>query len=112
MSTKGYVEVAIKPPILFAAALALGYALTCFWPIGPGLARPNDLGLAVALAFVVAGFALAILSIRRFRMANTSVLPGEPASALVTAEPNKISRNPIYIGFVLVYFGVVLHEES
>jgi len=56
MSTKGYVEVAIKPPILFAAALALGYALTCFWPIGPGLAKPNDLGLAVALAFVVAGF--------------------------------------------------------
>jgi hypothetical protein len=54
--TIGLRRVAIKPLILSAAALALGYPPTRFWPIGPGLAKPNDLGLAAVLAFVVAGF--------------------------------------------------------
>lgn len=41
-----------------------------------------------------------------FRRAGTHVAPGQPAAALVTAGPYRFTRNPIYIGFVLVYFGL------
>lgn len=44
MRTNDYAAVAIKPPLLFLAALALGYVLTRYVPIGPGLASPNGLG--------------------------------------------------------------------
>ena len=96
------------PPVLFLGALLLGYLLTRYFPIGPGLATPNALGLTVGLIFVVAGFALAFLSVRRFRLAGTSVVPGEPAAALVTVGPYRVTRNPIYVGFVLVYFGMAI----
>jgi protein-S-isoprenylcysteine O-methyltransferase Ste14 len=106
MKTGDGAEVAVKPPILFLGALALGYVLTRYVPLGPGLATPNVLGLTVGLIFVAVGFALAALSVRRFRLAGTSVVPGEPASELVTMGPYRVTRNPIYVGFVLVYFGL------
>jgi len=52
--------------------------------------------------------ALAILAIRRFRLAGTSVVPGEPSTVLVVKGPYQFTRNPIYIGFVLLYFGLAI----
>jgi len=99
-------DVVIKPPLLFLAALGLGYLLSRYVPIGPGLAKPNALGLTVGLIFIALGFALAIRSVQMFRRAGTHVVPGEPATALVMTGPYRFTRNPIYIGFVLVYFGL------
>lgn len=106
MRKTDHAGVAIKPPILFLAALALGYALTRYVPIGPGLASPNGTALATGLIFVIGGFALAFFAARRFRLAGTSVIPGEPASTLVTAGIYRVTRNPMYIGFILLYFGL------
>jgi protein-S-isoprenylcysteine O-methyltransferase Ste14 len=106
MNTNDGANVAIKPPVLFAGALALGYLLTRYVPIGPGLASPNGLGLAVGLIFVGVGFALALRAVQMFRRAGTHVAPGQPATALVTEGPYRFTRNPIYIGFVLVFFGL------
>lgn len=106
MKKNDYAEVAVKPPILFSGALALGYLLTRYVPIGPGLAKPNGLGLTVGLIFVAAGFGLALRTVQMFRRAGTHVAPGQPATALVTAGPYRFTRNPIYIGFVLVFFGL------
>ncbi|HUU66210.1 MAG TPA: isoprenylcysteine carboxylmethyltransferase family protein [Methyloceanibacter sp.] len=106
MSTTDYADVAIKPPLLFVVALALGCLLTLILPIGPGLAQPNGLGLTVGFVFTGLGFVLAILAARAFHRAGTHVVPGLPATALVTARPYHLTRNPIYIGLVLVYFGL------
>ena len=77
-------------------------------PIGPGLGSANGLALTVGLIFVALGFALVALSVRRFRLAGTSVVPGEPSTALVATGPYRFTRNPIYIGFVLAYFGFAI----
>jgi protein-S-isoprenylcysteine O-methyltransferase Ste14 len=105
-------NVAIKPPFLFLGALGLGCLLSLILPIPPGLAQPNGLALVVGLTFVAIGFALAALSFRRFQLAGTSVVPGEPSAALVVAGPYAFTRNPIYIGFVLVYFGLAIMLTS
>jgi len=106
MRTTDYADVTVKPPLLFGGALALGYVLSLYFPLGPGLASPNALALTVGIVLVALGFALAIRSVQMFRRAGTNVVPGEPATALVTAGPYRVTRNPIYIGFVLVYFGL------
>jgi len=106
MNATDYAEVAVKPPILFVGALALGCLLSAIVPIGPGLGSANGLAVTVGLTFIVLGFVLAGLSFRNFRLAGTSVVPGEPATALVVTGPYRVTRNPIYIGLVLAYFGV------
>ena len=108
MRTKDYADVAIKPPILFLGALLLGCVLTMWFPIGPGLASPNGKGLALGLAFMLVGFALAILPARRFQKAGTSVMPGEPSTVLIRDGVYRVTRNPIYIGLILIYFGLCL----
>jgi len=77
-------------------------------PIGPALASPNLLAFTAGFIFVALGLALGILAIRRFRLAGTSVVPGEPSTALVVDGPYRFTRNPIYIGFILLYFGLAI----
>jgi protein-S-isoprenylcysteine O-methyltransferase Ste14 len=108
MPATDHADVAIKPPLLFFGALVLGCLLSLVLPVGPGLASPNGLAFAVGLIFVAIGLTLGILSIRRFRLAGTSVVPGEPSTALVVAGPYQFTRNPIYVGFVLLYFGLAI----
>jgi len=108
MRTKDYADVAIKPPFLFFGALVLGYVLTRWFPIGPGIASGNGLGLAVGLVFIVIGFAIAIFPARRFRKAGTSVVPGETSTVLVREGVYCLTRNPMYIGLILVYFGLCI----
>jgi protein-S-isoprenylcysteine O-methyltransferase Ste14 len=105
-------DVVIKPPFLFLGALGLGCLLSLVFPIPPGLGGANRLAVLVGLTFVAIGFALAAFSVRNFRRAGTSVVPGEPSTALVTTGPYAVTRNPIYIGFVLAYFGLAVMLTS
>ena len=112
MNTTDHADVAIKPPFLFLGALALGCLLNLILPVGPRLGSANGLALSVGLTFVAIGFALAALSVRRFRLAGTSVVPGQLSTTLVVEGPYRVTRNPIYIGFVLVYFGLAVTLTS
>jgi protein-S-isoprenylcysteine O-methyltransferase Ste14 len=42
------------------------------------------------------------------RRAQTSLNPSEPVKALVIEGPFKVTRNPIYVGFTLIYIGIAL----
>jgi protein-S-isoprenylcysteine O-methyltransferase Ste14 len=108
MNANDHADVAVMPPLLFLGALVAGALLSYLVPIGPGLGSANGLALTVGLTFVTLGFALVALSGRFFHRAGTSVVPSEPSTALVTTGPYRFTRNPIYIGFVLAYFGFAI----
>ncbi|MGB2931181.1 MAG: isoprenylcysteine carboxylmethyltransferase family protein [Methyloceanibacter sp.] len=103
-----YAEVVVKPPLLFAGALLIGCLLSWLIPIGPGLSAANGRALAVGGSLALAGLALGVLSIREFRRAGTSVVPGEPSTTLLETGPYRFTRNPIYIGLVILYFGLAI----
>ena len=103
-----YAEVVVKPPLLFAGALLLGCLLSWLIPIGPGFGAANGRALAVGGSLALAGLALGVLSIREFRRAGTSVVPGEPSTTLLEIGPYRFTRNPIYIGLVILYFGLAI----
>jgi len=44
--------------------------------------------------------------------AGADVVPGRPATTLVTNGPYRVTRNPIYIGFILLYFGIAILATS
>jgi protein-S-isoprenylcysteine O-methyltransferase Ste14 len=105
-------NVMVKPPLLFGGALVLGCVLSWLVPLGPELASANGRALATGAAFVLLGLGLVAAAVLEFRRADTSLVPGEPAATLVTSGPYRFTRNPIYIGFVLLYFGLAIMLTS
>lgn len=107
-----YADVVIKPPVLFAGAIALGCLLSWLVPLGPGLFSGNARALAAGGALALIGLALLAVSVRQFARAGTSLVPGEPSTVLLDAGPYRFTRNPIYISFVIFYFGLAIMLTS
>jgi protein-S-isoprenylcysteine O-methyltransferase Ste14 len=107
-----HAEVTIKPPVLYAGALVLGCLMTLILPLGPGLGAANWRGLAVGATFAVLGAALVGRSVFVFRRAGTTETIGEPTTTIVETGPYRFTRNPIYIGLTLLYFGLAVMLTS
>jgi protein-S-isoprenylcysteine O-methyltransferase Ste14 len=107
-------QVITLPPVILAATLAAGFALDALWPFDlpafdlPAfhLARPLGVGL------VGGGIAIAILALYTMIKAGTSPDVRKPAEAVVTSGVFALSRNPIYLGMVLLCFGIALIAGS
>lgn len=112
MSQPDFADVAVKPPLLFLGAVVVGLLVSLALPIGPTLGSANKLAVVVGLIFVVLGFVLAAFSVRTFTRAGADVVPGRTATTLVTNGPYRVTRNPIYIGFTLLYFGIAILATS
>ncbi len=103
-----YADVVIKPPIMFAGAIGLGCLLSWLVPLGPDLFSANGRALGVGGGLMLVALGLFVLSVRRFWQADTSLVPGEPSTVLIDVGPYRFTRNPIYISFVVFYFGLAI----
>ena len=92
----------LRPPIVFLAAILLGIALNRAWPLPFMLRSLGWLGPLVTLGAVT----LFVLSLREFRAAGTSVRGTERTTTIVRTGPYRLSRNPIYVSFVLLVLGL------
>ena len=97
-------ELKIPPPVvtlLVAVSMwfARGYAPSL------GLAIPWRPALAVAL--VIVGIALALAGVLAFRKAKTTVNPMKPeaSSTVVATGIYRFTRNPMYLGMLVVLLG-------
>jgi protein-S-isoprenylcysteine O-methyltransferase Ste14 len=90
------------PPLVLVALFAAAMWLACRLLPGFTWTFPGRGPLALVLA--VAGFAFAIAGVVAFRRAGTTVNPTTPgaASAMVTSGVYRVSRNPMYLGFLLL----------
>src|ERR1019366_2886926 len=88
----------IPPPILMLLGAGLMWALD-HWMSAPW----NRLGGLVAAV----GIAIAVAAFVRFRKVGTTVNPVDPskASRLVTDGVFRVSRNPMYLGLLLLLIG-------
>ena len=92
----------IPPLALLVAVGALMYGVA---PGMPMLASLNRAGSGLLL--MVLGGAVALAGVMQFRRAHTTVDPREPnrTTSLVTDGVYRFSRNPMYLGFVLMLIG-------
>ena len=94
---------AIHPSVLLVAWGVVGMGLHRFWPLdlpGASLLQPLKF-LLFTLGAAVFGWAM--LELRRH---ETTVEHKNPTTALVTKGPYGVSRNPMYLGLVLVLAAV------
>ena len=97
------------PPLAIVLAVAASmWGAARLWP--PAQDWPHRPWLALAVALL--GAVICILGLVEFRRLRTTVDPTRPmqASALVTGGIYRVSRNPMYLGFLLllVAWGVCL----
>lgn len=90
------------PPLIFGIPLIVGVLLDRWHPL-PFLAP--QLAPWIGIPFCV-GFLVGLLAIAAFRRASTSANPWRPSTALVTGGPFRFTRNPMYLGMLLLYVGV------
>ena len=102
--------VAVFPPLLFGLALAAGLLLG--WPFPAHLFAPGDFRLVLGIGLMLAGIAFGFPAVRRFKAAGTNVNPMQPSTAFVATGPYRWSRNPMYVGFILLYVGLGVLTNS
>ncbi len=93
------------PPTYLLAAIVLIVLLHFLWPVARILPFPWNL---VGIIPVVIGLTVTLVADQSFKKHETTVKPFEESSALVTDGVFRISRNPMYLGFVLLLCGIVL----
>lgn len=90
------------PPVLLVMLFALAMWLLAQW--FPPLALPQSWRLILVIGFAAAGIAVALAGVLAFRRADTTVDPRVPqqTSSLVIRGIYRYSRNPMYLGFLLL----------
>lgn len=90
------------PPLAVVALAAL--AIWLLRDLGPGLLPERAWRRAVATLLAVAGLGTALAGLAHFRRARTTVNPRQPGQAarIVTSGIYRRSRNPMYLGMLLV----------
>lgn len=93
------------PPLAVAAfAGVLGWVGACLFP---ALSWESPARLWLAATFGLLGVACSVLGVASFRRARTTVNPLRPdaATTLVASGIYRLTRNPMYLGFLFLLLG-------
>ncbi|MCB1843303.1 MAG: isoprenylcysteine carboxylmethyltransferase family protein [Halioglobus sp.] len=99
----------IYPPIWLVLGLVAVFGLNEFLP------GPRFSGVAAQVvggAMILAGLVLLVLANGLFTRAGTDVIPFRNVSALVTNGVYRFTRNPMYLGMLLVLLGCAVTVGS
>jgi protein-S-isoprenylcysteine O-methyltransferase Ste14 len=98
----------VRPPLIYLCSIVMGVALEVAWPTSclPGGLAP------LGIAMMVAALVLFSLALRALRAGGTSVRGNLPTTAIVRTGPYRLSRNPIYVSFVLLQLGLAVAIDS
>ncbi len=94
-------EAKVPPPVIAVAAAVIIWGISWF---APQVAMPSGIRLPVSLAILIMGVAFSVAGVMSFRLARTTINPTRPekASALVSTGIYRVTRNPMYLGILLV----------
>jgi protein-S-isoprenylcysteine O-methyltransferase Ste14 len=97
------------PPVYLLLAMVMMALLHLVLPLRQVVVFPWRL---VGILPLVLGLALNVTADARLKQHGTTVKPFERPAALVTTGVYRMTRNPMYLGFVLILLGVALLLNS
>jgi protein-S-isoprenylcysteine O-methyltransferase Ste14 len=94
-------ELKVPPPVV---AMLIGAGMWVIAKMSPVIALPQYVRTVMALPIAVVGVALTIAGVLSFRQARTTMNPMQPqaAASLVRSGVYSVSRNPMYLGLLVV----------
>ena len=99
-----FLELKIPPPLV---ALGTGVLMWFASSLVAPFAMPDVIRVSVALTLALSGIGFDLAGLMAFIRAKTTINPIKPAAtaALVTTGLYRVTRNPMYLGMLLVLFG-------
>ncbi len=94
------------PPLMLVGTIALAWLLDRFLPLGWEADDVTNLMRGTGWALVGLAVLLDIWTIATLWRHETTVMPHKAASQLAVSGPFAFSRNPIYLGNVMIVFGL------
>ena len=95
----------VLPPAYFLGAILLAVVAHYLMPLMPVVAGPWHWAGA---ALIPIGLAFIVLPARQFQTRGTTIKPFQDATVLVSDGFFAVSRNPMYLGMVIVVGGVAV----
>jgi protein-S-isoprenylcysteine O-methyltransferase Ste14 len=95
----------LMPPTYLGLSIVLMVLLHFVFPVTRIMGFPWNL---LGLGPLISGIAINLIADRAFKTRGTTVKPFEASSALVTEGVFRLSRHPMYFGFVLVLLGIAV----
>ena len=109
MTTAG---IRVFPPLIAATGIALGLVLTFLYPV-PIVEPPTTRALlGLGIVFFALFLLLAVSANVTFRRSGTPANPFVATKALAQHGPYRFTRNPMYLGLVLMTIGFALVMNS
>ena len=108
----GTAGVIARPPLLFLAALLLGFVSDYLLPLPFPIPMTDRVPWIIGGSVILIGLTLAAAGIRDFSQARTPIPTNQPTRALVTTGVHGWTRNPIYLGMFLLYGGIGIAVRS
>lgn len=99
----------IHPPVVAMFYIIVAIMLGIFVPLVSELSRMIR---NIGFGFVVVGFLFGFAAFLEFRKAKTTILPHGSASNIISSGIFRFTRNPIYLGFLLMVIGFPLNYGS
>jgi protein-S-isoprenylcysteine O-methyltransferase Ste14 len=99
------------PPFIYLGMLLIGLAAERLVPLRSfGLDRPILVAIGAALA--LAGLAMGLVAMGLFRRSGENPEPWTTTHQVVTTGLYRYTRNPMYLGMALLYFGLALALDA
>ena len=95
--------VTVKPPRIALVLTVLAALATWLIPAQPKLLQAP---VAVATTLAAAGFLIMMAGWRQFRNHEVLICPTEPTRLLITDGVYRFSRNPMYLGILMMLVGL------
>jgi len=112
LTDTGTAGVIARPPLLFLAALLIGFVSDQLLPLPFPVPGIDLVHWILGGSLILIGVALAAAGVRNFARAGTPVPTIKPTRALVTTAIHGWTRNPIYLGMFLLYGGIGVAARS
>lgn len=91
------------PPVYFLLTILVMAALQWLAPLATVIPAPVSYTGAV---IILGGLSIVIVAARLFQIHETAIVPFEESSALVVNGIYRFTRNPMYLGMVIVLTGI------
>ncbi|HEX4852058.1 MAG TPA: isoprenylcysteine carboxylmethyltransferase family protein [Puia sp.] len=104
-------KIYIPPPLVYVAIFIVSLLIQKIFPLDRSFFY-STIAANLGIVFIICSIAFGIPAFIQFVRTKNSVIPIRPASSLQTKGIYSITRNPMYMGLLLLYSGVAITKGN